>query len=166
MPFEQAQRRAVSTLSGGEQKRLVLEALLRGPEEVLMLDEPDNYLDVPAKRWLEERLIASPKTVLFISHDRELLNRVATRIATLEPGGAGSTLWVPGRFSTYHQARIDRNSRLEELGRRWDEEHAKLNALVLMYKTKAAYKRRAGQPLSGNEPMWDEGRVGTARRPR
>ena len=140
MPFEQAQRRAVSTLSGGEQKRLVLEALLRGPEEVLMLDEPDNYLDVPAKRWLEERLIASPKTVLFISHDRELLNRVATRIATLEPGGAGSTLWVhPGRFSTYHQARIDRNSRLEELGRRWDEEHAKLKALVLMYKTKAAY---------------------------
>ena len=54
-----------------------------------MLDEPDNYLDVPTKRWLEDQLIASPKTVLFVSHDRELLNRVATRIATLEPGGAG-----------------------------------------------------------------------------
>ena len=45
-----------STLSGGEQKRLVLEALLRGPDEVLLLDEPDNYLDVPGKRWLEEQL--------------------------------------------------------------------------------------------------------------
>ena len=103
VPFEQAQWRKVSTLSGGEQKRLVLEALLRGPEEVLLLDEPDNYLDVPAKRWLEDQLIESPKTVLFVSHDRELLDRVATRIATLEPGAAGSTLWVhPGRFSTYH----------------------------------------------------------------
>jgi len=140
IPFEQAQWRSVRTLSGGEQKRLVLEALLRGSEEVLMLDEPDNYLDVPTKRWLEEALITSPKTVLFISHDRELLDRVATRIATLEPGAAGSTLWVhPGRFSTYHQARIDRNSRLGELRRRWDEEHAKLKALVLMYRTKAAY---------------------------
>jgi ATPase subunit of ABC transporter with duplicated ATPase domains len=117
----------------GEQKRLVLEALLRGPDEVLRLDEPDNYLDVPAKRWLEDQLVASPKTVLFISHDRELLDRVATRIATLEPGAAGSSLWVHyGRSSTYHQARVDRNSRLEELRRRWDEEHAKLTALVLM----------------------------------
>ena len=89
VPYEQAQWRKVTTLSGGEQKRLVLEALLRGPEEVLLLDEPDNYLDVPTKRWLEEALVASPKTVLFISHDRELLDRVATRIATLEPGAAG-----------------------------------------------------------------------------
>ena len=89
IPFEQAQWRSVSTLSGGEQKRLVLEALLRGPEEVLLLDEPDNYLDVPAKRWLEDQLRACVKTVLFISHDRELLDRVATRIATLEPAAAG-----------------------------------------------------------------------------
>ena len=140
MPFDKAQWRKVTTLSGGEQKRLVLEALLRGPEEVLLLDEPDNYLDVPAKRWLEERLVESPKTVLFISHDRELLDRVATRIATLEPGAAGSTLWVhPGRFSTYHQARVDRFERLDEMRRRWDEEHAKLKALVAMYKQKAAY---------------------------
>jgi ATPase subunit of ABC transporter with duplicated ATPase domains len=140
MPFEKAQWRKVTTLSGGEQKRLVLEALLRGPEEVLLLDEPDNYLDVPAKRWLEEQLIESPKTVLFVSHDRELLDRVATRIATLEPGAAGSTLWVhPGRFSTYQQARVDRFERLDEMRRRWDEEHAKLKALVVMYKQKAAY---------------------------
>jgi ATPase subunit of ABC transporter with duplicated ATPase domains len=140
IPYERAQWRTVNTLSGGEQKRLVLEALLRGPEEVLLLDEPDNYLDVPGKRWLEDALTSSPKTVLFISHDRELLDRVATRIATLEPGAAGATVWVhPGRFGTYAQAREDRNARLEELRRRWDEEHAKLKALVLMYKQKAAY---------------------------
>jgi ATPase subunit of ABC transporter with duplicated ATPase domains len=152
IPFEAAQWRSVSTLSGGEQKRLVLEALLRGPEEVLMLDEPDNYLDVPAKRWLEDQLRASPKTVLFISHDRELLDRVATRIATLEPGAVGSTLWVhSGRFSTYHQARIDRNSRLEELRRRWDEEHAKLKALVIMYRQKASYNSDMAPKLQAAE---------------
>ena len=47
--------------------------------------------------------VTSPKTVLFVSHDRELLARAATRIATLEPGAAGSSVWVhPGRFATYH----------------------------------------------------------------
>jgi len=49
LPYDRAQWRQVRTLSGGEQKRLVLEALLRGPDEVLSLDEPDNYLDVPGK---------------------------------------------------------------------------------------------------------------------
>ena len=152
MPFEKAQWRKVTTLSGGEQKRVVLEALLRGPEEVLLLDEPDNYLDVPAKRWLEDQLIASPKTVLFVSHDRELLDRVATRIATLEPGSSGSSLWVhPGRFSTYQQAREDRNSRLEELARRWDEEHLKLKALVVMYRQKASYNSDMAPKLQAAE---------------
>jgi ATPase subunit of ABC transporter with duplicated ATPase domains len=151
-PFERAQWRKVATLSGGEQKRLVLESLLRGPEEVLLLDEPDNYLDVPAKRWLEEQLIASPKTVLFISHDRELLDRVATRVATLEPSAAGNSIWVhPGRFATYEQARLDRNARLDELLRRWEEEHAKLKALWLMYRQKAAYNDGLASRLQAAE---------------
>ena len=140
MPYERARWRPVSTLSGGEQKRLVLEALLRGPDEVLLLDEPDNFLDVPGKRWLEERLSGSPKTVLYVSHDRELLARTATRVVTLELGAAGNTAWVhPGGFATYHDARKARFERLEEMRRRWDEDHAKLKALVLMYKQKAAY---------------------------
>ncbi|WP_098469291.1 ABC-F family ATP-binding cassette domain-containing protein [Serinibacter salmoneus] len=140
LSFERAAYRRVATLSGGEQKRLVLEALLRGSDEVLLLDEPDNYLDVPGKRWLEEALVASGKTVLLVSHDRELLERVATRVATLEPGAAGARLWVhPGGFGTYAQARVERNAKLEERRRRWDEEHAKLVALVQMYKVKAAY---------------------------
>ena len=68
--FEQAQWRSASTLSGGEQKRLVLEFLLDGPDEVLLLDEPDNFLDVPGKLWLERRIRESQKTILYISHDR------------------------------------------------------------------------------------------------
>lgn len=138
LPFDRAQYREVTTLSGGEQKRLVLEALLRGPEQVLLLDEPDNYLDVPAKRWLEEALRATSKTVLLVSHDRELLARAADRIITLEVGGAGNTTWTHGGgFGTYHQARIDRMDRLDELRRRWDEQHAKLKTLVANLKVKA-----------------------------
>ncbi|MEU4391342.1 ATP-binding cassette domain-containing protein [Kribbella sp. NPDC023855] len=140
IPFDNCRWREVKTLSGGEQKRLVLEALLRGPDEVLLLDEPDNYLDVPAKRWLEEQLNATPKTVLYISHDRELLANTATRIVTVELGAAGNTVWTHGGgFRSYHEARKQRFERLEELRRRWDEEHAKLKALVLRYKVKAAY---------------------------
>ncbi|CAL9532931.1 ABC-F family ATP-binding cassette domain-containing protein [Streptomyces albus] len=140
VPYEKAQWRQVRTLSGGEQKRLVLESLLRGTDEVLLLDEPDNYLDVPGKRWLEERLRETAKTVLFISHDRELLARAADRIVSVEPGAAGSDVWVHGGgFATYHQARKERFARFEELRRRWDEEHAKLKRLVAMYKQKAAF---------------------------
>lgn len=140
VPYERARFRQLRTLSGGEQKRLVLEALLRGPDQVLVLDEPDNYLDVPAKRWLEEQLRASHKTVLLVSHDRELLARAADRIVTLELGAAGNTTWTHGGgFGGYHQAREDRMNRLDELRRRWDEEHIKLKALVLRMKAKAKY---------------------------
>ncbi|HET7312247.1 MAG TPA: ATP-binding cassette domain-containing protein [Mycobacteriales bacterium] len=140
LPFEKARWREVRTLSGGEQKRLVLEALLRGPDEVLLLDEPDNYLDVPAKRWLEERMADSPKTILYVSHDRELLARTASHVVTVELGGAGNTVWMHGGgFAGYHAARTERFSRLEELRRRWDEEHQKLKTLVTTLRQKAAY---------------------------
>ncbi|CAG7625511.1 ABC-F family ATP-binding cassette domain-containing protein [Actinacidiphila bryophytorum] len=139
VPYDSARLRAVDTLSGGEQKRLVLEALLRGPDEVLLLDEPDNYLDVPGKRWLEERIQQTRKTVLFVSHDRELLARTAQRIVAVEPGPAGSTAWVHGGgFATFHGARRERFSRFEELKRRWDEEHERLRALVARLRQQAA----------------------------
>ncbi|MCM2426719.1 ABC-F family ATP-binding cassette domain-containing protein [Streptomyces sp. RKAG337] len=139
VPYERAQWREVKTLSGGEQKRLVLEALLRGTDEVLLLDEPDNYLDVPGKRWLEEQLAQTKKTVLFVSHDRELLARSAERIVSVEPGPAGSDVWVHGGgFGTYHQARKDRFARFEELRRRWEEEHTKIKQMVFRLRQQAA----------------------------
>ncbi|MFI1797747.1 ABC-F family ATP-binding cassette domain-containing protein [Streptomyces sp. NPDC020379] len=139
VPYEKAQWREVRTLSGGEQKRLVLESLLRGTDEVLLLDEPDNYLDVPGKRWLEERLRETKKTVLFVSHDRELLARAAEKIISVEPGPAGSDVWVHGGgFGTYHEARKERFARFEELRRRWDEKHAQLKKLVINLRQAAA----------------------------
>jgi sulfate-transporting ATPase len=135
-PWESTHDRLISTLSGGEQKRFALELLLRGPEEVLLLDEPDNFLDVPAKRWLEARLRACAKSVLYVSHDRELLAQTADQVVAVEGGSA----WVHGGgFASWHDARAARHERLDELRRRWDEEHAKLRELMLMYKQKASY---------------------------
>ncbi|QSB04765.1 ABC-F family ATP-binding cassette domain-containing protein [Natronoglycomyces albus] len=134
--WDEAKSRPLRTLSGGEQKRFALELLLQGPDEVLVLDEPDNFLDVPAKRRLEQRLRESPKSILFVSHDREVLANTASAIVTLE---AGETWTHGGGFATWHEARLARHERLEELRRRWDEDHQKLRELVLMYKNKAAY---------------------------
>jgi len=134
MPYDAAMYRKLHTLSGGEQKRLALEALLRGPDQVLLLDEPDNYLDVPGKRWLEAALAESAKTVLFVSHDRELLHNAATRVVTIEAHGA----WVHGGgFSSYGEARQSRRDRLQELHKRWDEERDKLKKLVVTLREQA-----------------------------
>jgi ATPase subunit of ABC transporter with duplicated ATPase domains len=134
--YQRCRWREVRTLSGGEQKRLVLESLLRGGAEVLLLDEPDNYLDVPGKIWLEQQLLETRKTVLMVSHDRELLARCAQRIVAVED----SYVWVHGSgFASYPAARRERNERLDELRRRWAEEHEKLKQLVRMYRQKASY---------------------------
>jgi ATPase subunit of ABC transporter with duplicated ATPase domains len=131
----EAADRPVATLSGGEQKRLVLEALLRGPDEVLLLDEPDNYLDVPSKRWLEGALRESKQSILYVSHDRELIAATARRIVTVE----GRTAWTHGGgFAGYHEAREARLDRLEELRRRWDEEHERLKDLVRTLRVQAS----------------------------
>ncbi|HEX2143345.1 MAG TPA: ATP-binding cassette domain-containing protein [Glycomyces sp.] len=135
-PWEAVKHRPLRTLSGGEQKRFALQLLLQGRDEVLVLDEPDNFLDVPGKRELEQAIRASDKTILFVSHDREVLANAAESIVTLE---AGTTWTHGGGFATWHEARANRHERFEELRRRWDEEHHKLRELMLMYKNKAAY---------------------------
>ena len=153
VPYDRCSHRLLHTLSGGEQKRLALEALLRGPDEVLLLDEPDNYLDVPGKRWLEAALAESPKTVLFVSHDRELLARSATRVVTIEAHGA----WVHGGgFSTYAEARRARRERLEELHKRWDEEKERLRKLVITLREQAKISPDMASRYSAMQTRYDK----------
>jgi ATPase subunit of ABC transporter with duplicated ATPase domains len=134
-PITVAGERPLATLSGGEQKRLALEVLLRSDADVLLLDEPDNYLDVPGKEWLEEALRACPKTVLLISHDRQLLAGVSQRVVTLE----GGTAWVHGgSFATWHDAREARLARIDEEHRRWQEERKRMQASLVEYRRRAS----------------------------
>ena len=88
----------VGTLSGGQKKRLALAQALAISPDMLLLDEPTNHLDIGAIEWLEEMLMASNVSMVFITHDRRFLDRVATRIVELD---RGRLLSCSGNFSAY-----------------------------------------------------------------
>lgn len=88
----------VGTLSGGQKKRLALAQALAISPEMLLLDEPTNHLDIGAIEWLEEMLISSGVSMVFITHDRRFLDRVSTRIVELD---RGRLLSCPGSFAAY-----------------------------------------------------------------
>ncbi|MFZ4538402.1 ATP-binding cassette domain-containing protein [Propionivibrio sp.] len=88
----------VGTLSGGQKKRLALAQALAISPELLLLDEPTNHLDIGAIEWLEDMLISSGVSLVFITHDRRFLDRVSTRIVELD---RGRLLSCPGNFSAY-----------------------------------------------------------------
>ena len=128
--------RLATELSGGERKRLVLDLLFTSDAPVLLLDEPDNFLDVPAKRALEQRIAASPKTILLISHDRELLARACGAIVTIEGDGA----WTHGEsYATYPAAREHRQRLMGDRLARWKDEEKRLREMVRTFKERARY---------------------------
>lgn len=132
--YEVLADRSLATLSGGQQKRLALEFLLRGDADVLLLDEPDNFLDIPGKVWLEEQISATPKTIFYVSHDRTLLAETSHAVVTIEAHGA----WThPGSFATYLEAREQRMDKLDEEHRRYRERRQQL------YDSMREMKRRA-----------------------
>ena len=132
--YEESAQRSLSTLSGGQQKRLALEFLLRGDADVLLLDEPDNYLDIPGKLWLEEQIASSKKTIFYVSHDRTLLAETSDSVVTIEAHGA----WThPASFVTYQAAREQRMEKLDEEHRRYRERRQQL------YDSMREMKRRA-----------------------
>ena len=89
-----------SSLSGGMKRRVLLaQALVQSPD-LLLLDEPTNHLDIESIQWLEDFLINSQTTLLFITHDRQFLRRLATRIIELDRGIL--TDW-PGNYDSYLQ---------------------------------------------------------------
>lgn len=135
LDWSQLANRETKTFSGGEQKRLALELLFRSDFDILLLDEPDNFLDVPGKMWLAEQLDASRKTIFFISHDRELLADASRKVVTLEAHGA----WTHGAsFATWSQARTARMERLGDEHRRWADERKRLFELMKTAKVRAA----------------------------
>lgn len=87
-------------LSGGWKRRALLARALVSEPDLLLLDEPTNHLDIPAIEWLEEFLLSFKGTLLFVSHDRTFVQKLATRIIELDRGRLSS--W-PGDFSKYQQ---------------------------------------------------------------
>ena len=150
-PFVTAGDRLVTTLSGGERKRMALGVLLASDADVLLLDEPDNFLDVPAKRWLEEQIRSSKKTILVISHDRELLSSAIDRLVTIEGSGA----WTHGgSFDTYHEAREARNEQLGSALDRWKDEERRLYRHFKLLKQRAAVSDALASRASAAESRW------------
>src|SRR5437016_10207098 len=90
----------VGALSGGEKKLVNLARILIRMPDLLLLDEPDNHLDLEAKAWLEQYIQSYPGTVLIISHDRQLLDRAVKKIFELEDGRISS---YAGNYSYYFE---------------------------------------------------------------
>jgi ATPase subunit of ABC transporter with duplicated ATPase domains len=150
-PLAEVGDRPAVSLSGGERKRLVLELLFASDAPVLLLDEPDNFLDVPAKRALEARLRETKKTVLVISHDRELLASACQAIVTLEGDGA----WVHGgSYATYPEARAHRQRLLGDRLAQWKEEELRLRERVRVFKERARYSSDWAKRADAAETRW------------
>lgn len=98
-------KKYVADLSGGEKSRLALAALMLRKANLLILDEPTNHLDLPGKEVLEEALDGYPGTILFVSHDRYFINKVATRVLELSTGGINSYL---GNYDNYFAKKAER----------------------------------------------------------
>jgi ATPase subunit of ABC transporter with duplicated ATPase domains len=150
-PFPELGDRPAVTLSGGERKRLVLDLLFASDADVLLLDEPDNFLDVPAKLALEQQIRSSRKTVLMISHDRAVLSAAVQSILTLEGNGA----WVHGEpYTTYPRARADRQRRLGDAVKRWRDEERRLFGLMKTFKERAKYSSDWAKKADAAETRW------------
>lgn len=152
-PVEDFSTRLVGELSGGERKRLVLDLLLNSGADVLLLDEPDNYLDIPTREWLEGQILRCPSTILMVSHDRALLERVATKIVVLE----GSTCWVHGgSYATYPEAREHRQTLLGDALKRWNDEERRLHAHMKVMKARAAQNFKNATKANAAETRWEK----------
>jgi len=122
----------IGVLSGGQKKLIGLARLLLANPTVLLLDEPDNHLDMPGKAFLEKLIIEYPGAVVIISHDRYILDAVATHISEIEDGKITTFI---GNYTEFIIDKEERLARQEELYQIQQREIGRLEMALKRYKT-------------------------------
>jgi len=144
------QARPCSEFSGGWRMRVALAATLFAAPDLLLLDEPTNYLDLEGTLWLEDHLANYPRTVIVVSHDRDLLDTSVDQILHLDRGKL--TLYR-GTYSSYEEQRATREMLDAKQAKRQDAERKRLQAFVDRFKAKASKARQAQSRVKMLEKM-------------
>ena len=144
------QARPCSEFSGGWRMRVALAATLFAAPDLLLLDEPTNYLDLEGTLWLEDHLANYPRTVIVISHDRDLLDTSVDQILHLDRGKL--TLYRGG-YSSFEEQRATREMLDAKHAKRQEAERKRLQAFVDRFKAKASKARQAQSRVKMLEKM-------------
>jgi ATP-binding cassette, subfamily F, member 3 len=144
------QARPCSEFSGGWRMRVALAATLFAAPDLLLLDEPTNYLDLEGTLWLEDHLANYPRTVIVISHDRDLLDTSVDQILHLDRGKL--TLYR-GSYSSFDEQRATREMLDAKHAKRQEAERKRLQAFVDRFKAKASKARQAQSRVKMLERM-------------
>jgi ATP-binding cassette, subfamily F, member 3 len=137
---EEMQQRPVDSFSGGWKMRIALGALLFSEPDILLLDEPSNHLDLEATLWLENFLKSYPATLVVISHERDLLNKVVDHILHLQ--GGQLTLY-PGGYDAFEKQRAERAAQLAAAKASQDAQRARLLDYVARNSARASTAKQA-----------------------
>ncbi len=149
--FDPAQaQQPVDELSGGWRMRLNLARALFAPGDLLLLDEPTNHLDLDAILWFERWLLRYPGTALIVSHDRDVLDRVATATLHIDEG---KLVRYAGGYSEFERLRAQRQQQAERERAAWDARVAHLNAFITRFRAKASKARQAQSRIKALERM-------------
>jgi len=142
--------RPVASYSGGWQRRLALARALMARSDILLLDEPTNHLDLDAVLWLEDWLRAYPGTLLVIAHDREFLDRVVTRIVSID---GGRVECYAGNYSDFELQRAQKLAQQQSAFDRQQREIRHVLDFVERFRAKASKARQAQSRLKQLERM-------------
>ncbi|MGL4810612.1 MAG: ABC-F family ATP-binding cassette domain-containing protein [Beijerinckiaceae bacterium] len=145
-----AQKRPCSDFSGGWRMRVALAAILFSEPDLLMLDEPTNYLDLEGTLWLYDYLERYPRTAIVISHDRELLDSAVDHILHLDQGKL--TLYR-GNYTSFDRQRREKQMLQSKARDKQDAERKKLIAFVDRFRAKATKARQAQSRMKRLEKM-------------